>query len=620
MSDGETPISITVVVYGDWVDAVVPGDRVIVTGIYRAAAIRLNANTRIVKSIFNTHVDAVHIEHIRTSRQSVRSAANATSQKSAAGEASYARSSSAATTAVAAVVCSAARADVFHKLAQRPDIETILMNSLAPTVWGHDDVKRGILAQLFGGTPKSFSFNRTIDEDTNNNANNSNDGNENGPNGTPLGAVSFRSELNIILCGDPGVAKSQLLTQVHEIAPRGIYTSGKGSSSVGLTAFVVHDSDTGELVLEPGALVLSDRGLCCIDEFDKMNEATRSVLHEVMEQQTISIAKAGIIAQLNARTSILAAANPKDSQWNVHVSVVENLQLEPTLLSRFDLIFVLLDRHDAAEDRRLAAHVLSLYIADDAHAPPTSSKANNNMDEDEEDDGRTSTAHEHVLLAHEKEVFLCGPAHAPRMPLPILSEYVARARDEVFPALTAESHEQLARAYVELRRARGANSRTVSATLRQLESMIRLAEARAKMRYAATVSVEDVCEALRLMRAALKESATDPRTGRINLDLFHAPDPNRNTVEGNMRRLEDLLEKRYRGLGRTSVPVMELRNAMNEWSSGGGAGGGGGGGRAAARVLSLAALQELLTLMSGGDHVESFTASTVTLSERLARG
>lgn len=490
---------------------------------------------------------------------------------------------------------------------------------------------------------------------------------------TSTNSAVFRSELNVLLCGDPGVAKSQLLTQVHEIAPRGVYTSGKGSSSVGLTAFVVQDSDTGELMLEPGALVLSDRGLCCIDEFDKMNDATRSVLHEVMEQQTLSIAKAGIIAQLNARTSILAAANPKDSQWNPQLNVVENLQIEPTLLSRFDLIFLLLDRHDAVEDRRLASHVLALYMdttsgartrsavqsgrrrrrrrhnaevaEDDFDNTDGDESAGEAEDEDEEAstsaqlrstasvgapthtsttgaaspttaaDGLSGRHHRRsrthldavtglpveVQVELDGEVFLQGPADAPYMPATTLSEYIALAREAIFPKLTEASHKQLARSYVELRQARG-SSRTVSATLRQLESMIRLSEARAKMRYGHEVSVEDVLEAKRIISTALKESATDPTTGLINLDMFHAADPTKNTVEGNMRRLEELLERRFLAQGRRSVPVAELRSIFNEQQTG------------AARPMAPAQFVELLSLLSGGDVVQSFTATTVTLS------
>lgn len=340
---------------------------------------------------------------------------------------------------------------------QDENLYSRLAHSLAPSVWELDDVKKGILLQLFGGCNKNLGS---------------------------LGKI--RGEINVLLCGDPGTAKSQLLSYVHRIAPRGMYTSGTGSSAVGLTAYITKDPESKEPVLESGALVLSDRGVCCIDEFDKMSDSTRSILHEVMEQQTVSIAKAGIIATLNARTSILASANPKESRYNPAESVVENLQLPPTLLSRFDLLYLILDKVDPTSDARLAHHLVTLHWPEEERL------------RDEAAQG--------------------APRHFTRQQV---MEYISYVKKHFDPQISAAAQEELVKGYAEMRRSGTAGGRrTISATTRQLESLIRLGEAHARMRMSQVVQKADIVEAIRLMRTATQQAAMDPRTGTIDMNLI----------------------------------------------------------------------------------------------------
>jgi replicative DNA helicase Mcm len=330
-------------------------------------------------------------------------------------------------------------------LAKDPWIHRKIIASIAPSIYGYDHVKEAIMYILFGGVPKT------------------------------LPDIAIRGEMNALLVGDPGTAKSQLLQYVARIAPRGLYTSGRGTTAAGLTAAVIREKGGG-MSLEAGALVLADKGIACIDEMDKMRPEDRVAIHEAMEQHTVSVAKGGIVATLNARTAILAAANPTLGRYEAHRTVAENISLPVTILSRFDLIFVLRDVPDKESDSKMSAHILELHRKGSSPIEPPIS-------------------------------------------VDLLRKYISYAKS-VRPALTQDALKRLNDFYLAMRAASETEGSPVAITARQLESLVRTAEARARAALRKEVLAEDAEAAVAIMKRSLEEVGIDLSSYKIDIDII----------------------------------------------------------------------------------------------------
>ncbi len=408
---GQLPQSFDISLVGELVNSTRPGDRIVLTGIVRAEPEYSQGRGRL--TIFRSTIEGNYVETTGKEPEEI----HITKEDEA----------------------------LIKSVANQPNAYGRLIESVAPAIHGFVTQKEAILLMMVGAPRRIL------------------------PDGTTL-----RGDLNVLLVGDPGTAKSELLKYAARIAPRGLYTSGRGSTAAGLTAAVVREKN-GMLMLEAGAVVLADQGVASIDEFDKMRAEDRSALHECMEQQTVSVAKGGIVATLNARTSILAALNPILGKYDDNRNIADNANLPIPLMTRFDLIFVIRDKPDRIRDEELARHVLEIHRKGDYVKPPP-------------------------------------------VGFDVLRKYLAYAK-KLEPEITPEAEEMILDYYLRMRNV-GSES-MITVTPRQLEGLIRLATSRARILLHEKVMEEDAMQAISLVRRMYETVGVDVKTGKVDLGVFH---------------------------------------------------------------------------------------------------
>ena len=402
----------------DLVDLARPGDHVAVVGSVRAEASTVPGVGK--QRVFRLNLDANHID-VRSKEPE-------------------------------ALITSPEEEKKIHDISRDPWVHRNIIRSIAPSIYGYEHIKEAIMYLLFGGVAKQ------------------------------LPDITIRGDMNALLIGDPGTAKSQLLQYVSRIAPRGLYTSGRGTTAAGLTAAVLRERGGG-MSLEAGALVLADKGVACIDEIDKMRPEDRVAIHEAMEQHTVSVAKGGIVATLNARTSLLAAANPALGRYEPYRTVAENITLPVTILSRFDLIFVLRDQPEKETDAKMSEHILDLHRRGSMPS-----------------------------------------AESPISPQ-LLRKYISYAKN-IKPQLSEPAIQRLKDFYLEMRTAGGESEASpIAITARQLESLVRITEARARVALRKEILAEDAEAAITIMKRSLSEVGIDIATGKADIDLIYSGKP-----------------------------------------------------------------------------------------------
>ena len=416
---GQLPHYIEVTVMSDLVDQCRPGDRIILTGIIRIEQEQLAPQAK--TSLFRLRMEGNNIEYLGG------------------------RAGSKDTRYVERIMISTEDERQIRTIASKPDAYEKLIASFAPHIYGHEPIKEAILLLIVGSVTKRLEDGSTR-----------------------------RGDINVLLVGDPGTAKSEMLKFTAKIAPRGLYTSGRGSTAAGLTAAVIRDK-SGIMMLEAGAVVLGDQGIVCIDEFDKIKPEDRSALHEVMEQQTCSVAKGGIVATLNARTSILSASNPIYGKYDPYKNITENVNLPVPLLTRFDLIFIVRDSPDKEKDNLVASHILEIHRDTEQAARPA-------------------------------------------IDIDLFSKYLSYAK-QIEPALTPEAIDIVRSYYMDMRRIESEGMITV--TPRQLEALIRLASARSRLLLKDMVDAEDAQRAIYLVDQMMRTAGVDVNTGKTDFGVLY---------------------------------------------------------------------------------------------------